>query len=207
MRNLVVVCADVGSVSAGNFGWARTESESSRVAEFDASRPADLADAVASELLAANPVALGFECPLFVPVPTAEKRLGAARSGEGNRAWSAGAGSGVLATGIVQVGWILRAIRDRCPGHRLFLDWEEFARECQGLLVWEAFVSAAAKGTTHVDDAAIAVEAFSAALPDPGLASAITAESPLSLVGAAALWSGWLTDPAAVHECPLVIKA
>ncbi len=147
MLNLVVFCADVGSVTAGNFGWARTETESSAVTERDTSRPADLACAVAEELLAANPVALGFECPLFVPVPAADKALGAARAGEGNRAWSAGAGSGVLATGLVQVAWILRAIRDRCPHHRLFMDWDEFAHQGQGLLVWEAFVSAAAKGT------------------------------------------------------------
>ncbi len=46
-----------------------------------------------------------------------------------------------------------------------------------------------------------------AALPDPHLISPMTAETPLSLVGAAALWSGWLAQPGAVHECPLVIKA
>jgi hypothetical protein len=37
-------------------------------------------------------VALGFECPLFVPVPEQALRLGAARPGEKNRSWSAGRG-------------------------------------------------------------------------------------------------------------------
>jgi len=207
MRDLVVFCADVGSVKAGNFGWARTEPAAPLVAEYDSSRPTDLADAVAGELLNDRPVALGFECPLFVPVPAVDTALGAARSGEGNRAWSAGAGTGALATGLVQAAWVLRAIRARCPTTELHLTWAEFGASACGLLIWEAFVSAAAKGTTHVDDATIAVAAFSAALPDPPAASAVTAERPLSLIGACALWSGWVNDPIALHQVPLVIRA
>jgi len=74
-------------------------------------------------------------------------------------------------------------------------------------LVWEAFVSAGAKGPSHVDDAKIAVAAFSEALPDPTVASTITAERPLSLAGAVGLWSGWLDDPVVLHRTPLVIRA
>lgn len=207
MRDLAVFCADVGSVKSGNFGWARTETGSPSVAEYDSSSPRDLADAVAQELLSGRPVALGFECPLFVPVPVVDAALGAARNGEGNRAWSAGAGAGVLATGLVQVAWVLRAIRAHCPEDALHLAWADFCASGQGLLVWEAFVSASAKGTTHVDDATIAVAAFSAALPDPTIASAITAEGPLSLAGAVGLWSGWLNDAIALHQVPLVIRA
>jgi hypothetical protein len=80
-------------------------------------------------------------------------------------------------------------------------------RPGSGLLLWEAFVSAGAKGATHVDDAAIAVAAFVKALPDPRTASHITAERPLSLAGGVALWSGWRTEPSVLHELPLVIRA
>jgi len=207
MRDLVIFCADVGSVKSGNFGWARSEAKDASVADNDASRPADLAEAVVRELRAGCPVALGFECPLFVPVPSLDTALGAARAGEGNRAWSAGAGSGVLATGLVQVAWVLDAVRARCPEERLHLDWQSFATHGTGVLVWEAFVSASAKGTSHVDDATIGVAAFSSALPDPRIASTIPAERPLSLVGAAALWSGWLDASDALHCAPLVIRA
>jgi len=207
MRDLVVFCADVGSVKSGNFGWAQSEADAASVADPDTSRPADLAAAVVRELRYGSPVALGFECPLFVPVPSLDTALGAARSGEGNRAWSAGAGSGALATGLVQVAWVLAAIRARCPKERLHLDWQSFAATGQGVLVWEAFVSASAKGTSHVDDATIAVAAFSRALPDPRIASTITAERPLSLVGAVAVWSGWLDASDALHYAPLVIRA
>jgi hypothetical protein len=83
----------------------------------------------------------------------------------------------------------------------------DLAAEGRGLLVWEAFVSAGAKGSSHVDDATIAVAAFKNALPDPTDASTITAQRPLSLAGAVALWSGWLATPAALHHVPLVIRA
>jgi len=207
MRDLVVFCADVGSVKAGNFGWARTEPQAASAADHDSSSPRDLANAVAEELGDGRPVALGFECPLFVPVPTADIALGAGRSGEGNRAWSAGAGTGALATGLVQAAWVLAAVRARCPEEQLHLEWPPFVAGRRGLLVWEAFVSADSKGRSHVDDARMAVAAFSHALPDPTVASTITAERPLSLAGAVGLWSGWLHDPDALHRTPLVIRA
>jgi hypothetical protein len=199
MHGLVVFCADVGSVRAGNFGWARTEPRDA-VAEYDSSSPVHLVAAVVDELQAGRPVALGFECPLFVPVPASAAALGAGRGGEGNRPWSAGAGVGTLATGLVQAAWVVTAIRTRCPDDALHLEWPAFAAASRGLLLWEAFVSATAKGKTHVDDAAIAVAAFSGLLPDHVAGSPITAERPLSLAGAVALWSGWLQDPQVLHQ-------
>jgi hypothetical protein len=70
------------------------------------------------------PVALGFECPLFVPLNLQPEALTTARSGEGSRPWSAGAGCGALATGLVQVAWILRKIRQelQAPTPLVFLN-------------------------------------------------------------------------------------
>jgi hypothetical protein len=93
-----------------------------------------------------RPVALGFECPLFVPVPLLAEKLGAARKGEGNRAWSAGAGTAALTTGLVQAAWVLSEIRDHCGDAVLHMEWEPFTREESGLLIWEAFVSSTRKG-------------------------------------------------------------
>ncbi len=207
MDGLVVFCADVGSVRAGNFGWSCGPISANAPSDRDRSSPAHLAEAVANQLRADRPVALGFECPLFIPVPEPANLLGTARPGEGNRAWSAAAGAGALATGLVQVAWVLAAVRSRCADERLHLEWEPFARAGSGLLVWEAFVSASAKGHSHLDDATIAVEAFMRALPDPRTASTITAERALSLAGVAAMWSGWLDDSRALHTPTLVIRA
>jgi hypothetical protein len=129
-----------------------------------------------------------------------------ARPGEGNRSWSAGAGAGAMATGIVEVAWILSELRRRRPNATPYLDWAEFAAAGGGLFVWEAFVTADAKATTHVDDATVAVAAFRDCLPDPTAGNAVTAERPLSL-GAALLWSGWSSDADLLHAPCLVIKA
>jgi hypothetical protein len=152
-------------------------------------------------------VALGFECPLFVPVPEESLRLGMARQGDGNRAWSAGAGSGALATGIVEVAWLLRELRSRRPNASVQLDWGRSPTPARDSFFWEAFVTDQAKAATHSDDAAVAVDAFRDALPDPMSANAVTAERPLSLLGAAIVWSGWSDDLQLLRAPCLVIKA
>jgi hypothetical protein len=51
------------------------------------------------------------------------------------------------------------------------------------------------------------VTAFRDALPHVIAANAVTADRPLSLLGAALLWSGWSDDLALLHAPCLVIKA
>jgi hypothetical protein len=60
---------------------------------------------------------------------------------------------------------------------------------------------------THVDDAAVAAACFATALPDPRNVSSVTADRPLSLVGAAALWAGWTDNLALLHAPCLVLRA
>ncbi|MBW3565424.1 MAG: hypothetical protein KY459_11920 [Acidobacteria bacterium] len=205
---LTVVCADVGSVKAGNFGWAIRDIESDSVREVEHGSIGAMAGAVAEALDRERKVALGFECPLFIPLRDDPMMLNRARNGEGNRAWCAGAGSGALATGIVQVSWALRAIRQRIgPRVDAFLSWTEFRESETGLFLWEAFVSRDAKADTHEGDAAIAVDAFIRALPHPDAANAIREVDVVSLVGAAMLRTGWSKDPELLARSCLVIRA
>lgn len=208
-RALAVYCADVGSIKQGNFGWARADVPERAVEEErgGATEIAELVNALERDLTAGAPVALGFECPLFVPVPDEPQRLGAARAGEGSRSFSAGAGTGALVTGLVQAAWILRELRKRRPNAGVFLDWAAFEAAARGLLLWEAFVTADAKAATHVEDATIAVDCFTAALPDPRRANTVTAERPLSLAGAAAIWAGWSNDLSLLRASCLVLRA
>jgi len=164
-------------------------------------------DAVADDLSAGVPVALGFECPIFVPVPVDSLRLGMARTGEGNRSWSAGAGTGALATGLVQMAWILERLHDRARDAEVFIDWETFWKARQGLFLWEAFVTDRAKAETHVDDAAVAVSCFVRSLPDPPAQNAISETRVLSLLGAAVLWSGWSNELDLLRTSCLVLRA
>ncbi|WP_374023206.1 hypothetical protein [Mycobacterium sp. HNNTM2301] len=206
----VIYAADIGSIKSRNFGWARLDPEqgSAQIERDEGTEIAELVDAVAHDLDAgARGVALGFECPLFVPVPENPIRLGAARPGEGNRPFSGGPGTAALVTGLVETAWILRSLRQRCPEAIAFLDWDEFTRAGRGLFLWEAFVTGDAKAATHVDDALIAATTFCGCLPNPAAANAVAAESPLSLISGALLWSGWSQEPALLHQRCLVIKA
>jgi hypothetical protein len=128
---------------------------------------------------------------------------------EERSAWSASAGVAVLATGLTQAAWVLSNVRRAtgAPAATLYLEWEPFEQAPGTLLVWEAFVTRKAKGTSHIEDARFGAEAFVRALPDPRQASTITTERPLSLAGAAAIWSGWLTDLRPLHTPTLVISA
>jgi hypothetical protein len=189
---LQVFCADIGSIARGKFAWARRlPGEAEEEVHVPASI-ASLAGAVAYHLTHERPVALGFEMPLFIPVPAAPERLGKARPCDSNApAWSSNVGASVLATGLPQIAWILRHLREFVPGAGVYLQWEPFATTQQGLLLWEAFVTREAKGQTDEEDATIGLNAFCAQLPEPGDADANGTEHPLSLAAAAAIWAGW----------------
>lgn len=207
MDNLVIVCADVGSIPKNNFGWWASK-------EHFGKDLSGLADFVARALNAGLKVALGFECPLFVLVPDDEQTLTRARPGEGNRAWCAGAGSGAVATGLVQVTWALRAIRDALhqatPVH---LDWRSFAQAQHGLFLWEAFVSGPGKAPAvdtdlHVADACAGARAFRDAMPELESANAISPgdHEVYSMLGGALLRTGWSTDLSLLARPCLVIR-
>ncbi len=204
-KSLWIFCADIGSVEKGRFGWFGT---SSNGRPLQGSSIEELVNAVSVKISAGTKVALGFECPLFVPLRDEPMLLTKGRSGEGNRSWSAGAGCGALCTGLVEVTWILERIRANTPKDAAaFLDWKAFEKADSGLFLWEAFVSGKAKGSGHMHDAEIAVQQFLTVLPTPELANAISEPRIFSLVGASMLKTGWSTNVQHLSESCLVIKA
>lgn len=201
-------CADVGSIPARRFAWARAEDAVGSISH-SSSEIRQLVEMLVCDLTTSKPVALGFECPLSVPIPSNCHELGCHRPGEGNRSWSAGSGAAVLATGLVQTVWILAEVRQRIGSPPpVFLDWSAFQHSGTGLFLWEAFVSSKAKGKSHGDDAKIAVHAFLAALPDMNPPDAICCDGEVySLIGAALIRSGWSEDIAYLKRPCVVIKA
>jgi len=148
MNDLVVWVADVGSVEQGNFGWCRALSPQ----EDDVTSGTDIYDfakVIADDLSAGKRVAIGFECPLFVPVTDDPVSLTKARKGEANRPWCAGAGSAVLATGLAECVWIFERIRclARVPVQPTF-HWEQCISREANLFIWEAFVTGTAKAAS-----------------------------------------------------------
>lgn len=205
MHELVIYAADIGSVAKGNFGWARRGVPPSLDGGTD---PGALVESLAKDLHNQRPVALGFECPQWMDLPDDASLLTRARVGEGNRAWCAGAGAGALATGLVQTAWILQSLRERAPSTAVYLDWAAFAASGRGLFLWEAFVSASAKGLTHRNDADIAVDAFARSLPNPSSTASIKPRGKvISLLGGALLRTGWTSDPDMLGTACVVIRA
>jgi hypothetical protein len=198
-----IYCADVGSVTLGRFAWF--SSRDNTIVDGH-KRIQDLVGRVAEDLQRARPVALGFECPLYVPLATEPELLTQARPGERDRPWSAGAGCDALTTGLVQVLWILHQLKARLDRDvPSFLDWRAFESHGSGLFLWEAFVSGGAKTNGHCEDARAGVDAFRAALPVPRTCLECSGAS-YSLAGAALLRSGWSTDVALLAQPCIVIR-
>jgi len=200
---MMICCADIGSVAKGRFGWAAHPGDPP-----SGKGMGELARLVANRLATERKVALGFECPLWIPIADEPSSLTRARPGEGNRAWSAAAGATSLTAGLAQVAWILDRIRQQSKDTKAFLNWTSFQRSQSGLFIWEAFVTGGATTGSHEGDAMAAVIAFRHALDDPEAKSAVEATPRTrSLIGAALLWSGWSTDVQLLHEPCLVIQA
>jgi hypothetical protein len=205
MNSIVTWAVDVGSIKAGHFGWCRLNLAGEPQTGTDIR---ELVDRIADDFAKRIPVALGFECPLFVPVTEDPERLTRARCGEGNRPWSAGGGAGSLATGLAEYTWIFEQIRKKTKGKaRPTFDWATFENGSANLFIWEAFVSAEAKGPTHAKDAEIAARSFWNAFRRNQVTSAVKAENAFSLVGAALLRAGLSTDLAFLSTPCVVIKS
>jgi hypothetical protein len=202
--NLSVFAADVGSIAQGNFGWAGQLTGGGNPEGTDID---ELWQQVAQALQPGAHVALGFECPLFVPLATQAQMLGRARDGEGSRPWSVNAGCSTMALGLVQLIYVLERIRSRFPDLPAYVSWSQFAQGAGGLLIWEAFVSGPSKSGSHVGDARLAVQAFvRGASTASGPHSKVCSASSLSLAGAALLRAGW-NLPAAILEQPCLVVA
>ena len=220
MNSLIVYCADVGSVERGRFGWARVAAETPE-ASRGSREIEELVSALVGDLRAGLPVALGFECPLYVPLPADPKRLAKARDVDGNRPWSAGAGCGALATGLTQVAWVLSQVRNGITAEvPSFLDWGAFLESGSGLFLWEAFVTGKAKPNDdaaaddqHIADAIAGARYFLERVEATAVQGGQSADEVYSLIGAALLRSGWSSDldllrtPCVVARVPVPVAS
>lgn len=211
-----VVAVDVGSVRK-NFAWAALDLPARTPVGGGGIHPGGAAMAVLQAVEGGVPVALGFEAPLMVPVspvggPDDWVTLGQARHGEfvdgHSRPWSAAAGSGALATGLVQLAWVLERVAADLPGLRCTTSAERWVAGEADLLVWEAFVSGHGKPapggvSQHAADAAVAADTFAERAADGSLTLSDVTCAPatsFNLAAAAVLYSGLAIDPAEIRS-------
>ena len=134
LLDLEVFCADVGSIAQSKFAWARRH-PTGEDEELHAPASIDsLAGAVTHQLACDRPVALGFEMPLVIPVTPASNELGRARPcDQGRTPWSQSAGASVMATGLVQLAWILDRVGSSVPTLAVHLNWDCFCADRAGV--------------------------------------------------------------------------
>jgi hypothetical protein len=206
MRSLAIYCADVGSIQEGNFAWARGERRAAIRITHTGEDIAGLAERIVLDFDAGQRVALGFECPLFLPVRDEPDRLTCQRNGEHGRPWSVHAGAQVLVMGLAQTIWLLRTVRR--PRIRPFLEWEAFTRAGKGLFLWEAFVLS--RGRSHEKVAVSAVKLFARRVASIGAATELRTDMRenmvQSLIGAALLRTRWSHDLSLLEIPCVVIK-
>ena len=163
-------------------------------------------------------MALGFEAPLFLPVAPTIGDLTRARLNEPGP-WSFGPGAYVTTVVIPLMALTLRHLRSAVtPPPDVSLDaarWLAPGALGSSLLLWEAFVWGAGHARepnagglrADVQDAATAVRAFVAwEAVEPRQSSSITAQDPISIVGAALLWSGLDSNLGLLHQQTLVLR-
>ena len=210
-ERITIYCADIGSVRKDHFGWARLVGEQAHLCNDIGA----LVDDIAHAITMGRKVALGFECPLWVPVSTKSQDLTAGRCVDKDRAWSVGAGAIVLAIGVTEVAWILDELRRRLKEQRtplpsVHLDWTTFKDADSGVFIWEAFVTGKAKASrsaekSNAEDALIACQKLAACLPTP--AEECKPEQRVrSLIGGAILWAGWAQDLELLHKRCMVVR-
>ncbi|MGC9541280.1 hypothetical protein [Streptomyces sp. UG1] len=215
-----VVGVDVGSVALGRFAWAALDTPAPSLVG-QGTDPGTAVRSLAAALTSGGRAALVLEAPMSVPVPATDRAdgwqaLGRARTGEGNRPWSAGAGAGVLATGVAQAAWMLGRVVDAVPGVAATTRPDRWtAAHGPRLLLAEALVSGAGKPVPtqagpHAADAEAAARVLAERLPRlPDLASDVRCapHRPFNLLAAAALWAGLDIPRDELHQDVLVLVA
>ena len=211
----VIYACDIGSTlyqkkrGGPAFGWARLNPNEGTKSIRGSSDIQQLVEQLQLDIEVGYSVSLGFESPLFIPIPDNAEELSKKREGEGDRSWSAPSGAAVTTLGIHQSAWILKKI------HKFSSSRYEFTLDLKNwpptdyqhiLFCWEAFVSGKdAHSTDDMRDAATAVVFFFE--NERKLVNAVTVEKPISLIGAVALWSGWTNDLKYLHDkTTLVLK-
>lgn len=211
----VIYACDVGSTlyqrkkKGPAFAWARLDPNEGTESIQGSRNIQCLVKRLELDIDKGYSVALGFEAPLFIPIPDNSRDLSKGREGEGRRSFASQIGLSVSALGIHQSAWILKRLHmsssRRCVFTLELQCWPPPSDQ-PILFCWEAFVSEEAHSNEDMKDAATAVDFFFENERNLQKVNAVRAENPISLIGAAALWSGWTSDLAYLRKTTLVLK-
>lgn len=144
---------------------------------------------------------------MFIPTRSEALKVLTCRKCEGSRPWSAGAGASVTTAALGVATYTLEGLRRGLNEATATTDVNALPTGPGDSVFFEAFVTAAAKGETHADDALIATrEALDLFAGHRTYRSAIDETEVFSLLGASLLRTGWTTDLAVLSAPCLVVK-
>lgn len=206
--DIAVWVADIGSIKQKNFGWCRAiRNQTEDISTCLGTDIGEFVEGIAKDLSAGDKVAVGFECPLYIPIAEYPINLTNGRKVDGDRAWSAGAGPTVLVTGLAECVWIFLRLKElSLASITPTIDWETFRCNQANLYVWEAFVTGKAKAATHDKDAEIAARTFWSAYPNIQQEYKEIQQS-YSMIGAALLRAGLSKDIELLSKACTVLKS
>lgn len=154
-QEYAIAVVDIGSPKQGNIGWCLRDAGTG--ATQSGVHLEDLVPLLATQLPHRGLV-LGLEAPLFVPLRDDLMLATNGRLGERSRPWSAGAGAQVLAINLPIMTYLFRHIRAVMPTVDMLVNEDHFTAAPNQIMVFEALVSGADKGVSHMDDAQIMVD-------------------------------------------------
>lgn len=214
---VITYCVDVGSTNddSDSFAWARLQGENDDNPEFGKDIE-KLISKLNDDMTDSEPITLGFECPLYQPIPGPGRsnKLSEGREDEGSRSCFAPAGgySGFL--GLHQLTYLIQNLSNEA--REITLDFpSDLELQDDTLYLWEAFVSEEAHTDkdSHIEDAKTGGSAFMERFHAEGeLKSDLDTEEGddntryLSLAGTALLWNDPDLDSEILHKKTLVIR-
>jgi len=203
--NICVI--DIGSPKLGNLGWCYTDGQSGQHVTGD--QLDDVIPLIADGLLSRGLI-LGLEAPLFVPLRADLMLATKARQGEGRRPWSAGAGAQVLAMNLPIMSYLFSTLKKHTPMAEICVNDKSFEANPGQIMLFEALVSGADKGTSHMDDARIMGEYCLQFSKDRSLPPTILEDEAdtefFNLAAAAMLRCGWSDDIALLNQHSPIYK-
>lgn len=206
-RPYSVCVIDIGSPKLGNLGWCLIDTQ--KGAEHTGSNLDALFPHIA-EVTERQGLILGLEAPLFVPLRPDLMSATKARKGEGRRPWSAGAGAQVLTMNLPITAYLFKGIQAVRPDIVYFLNEKAFVAEPKQIMIFEALVSGADKGSSHINDAQIMTRYCVSYAEDRLLPPSILEYEEdtefFNLAAAALLRHGLHTDPAGLSEYSPIYK-
>lgn len=121
-RRRAVYACDVGSTrsSKPTFAWVRLDSTKiqNRITAYSSIEK--LLEKLRQDVHESRDIALGFEAPLFIPVPSNASDLSRGRMGERDRPFSSQVGLAVTTLAVHQSVWILMKLRECASGRYMF---------------------------------------------------------------------------------------